>query len=680
MKKILTTLMVTVCLTTATAQQHEDHHTKQANRPKVGLVLGGGGAKGVAHIGVLKVLERAGMPIDLITSTSMGSIIGGAYACGHPAAMLDSVVRSQDWAVILSDRESSKNQSLQVREKHNTYFLTKILSLKKQQESDGGGFIRGNNIATLFDRLTAPYNDSIDFNKLPIPFACVATNIVDNTEYVFHNGIMSRAMRASMAIPGVFAPVRKDGMVLIDGGLRNNFPTDVAHQMGADYVIGVDVQELPKGADKLQTGTQILGQISDWLCMNKYEENVKKTNIVIRVNTEGYSAASFTAAAIDTLIRRGEEAAMEHWDEIVALRKKLGSANLQLAVPQNSVTMPPAHEDTDQQKKDTELNLGVRFDNEETVALQANVQMPINTKMPMDLGLTVRLGKRLRAQVDWTLHPTRAFQPTLSYIFRSNDINFYEYGDHTHTFTYNQHTLKLALFNFNVRNFNISLGAHWDYYDYHSLMTNKKSQHALEEADAQDKGYVSYQARLWYNSENKWYFPTSGVRFQAKFGYHTDNFVNLNGKVGLREYSAMLRTSIPLTSQISIQPMVYGRAISGTEIPIVMSNLMGGEWFDNYVDGQMPFAGVGNLEMAWKNMTAAQMQLQFNPTTNNNILLRLAAGQNAPHFEDLLKHRTMLGFSLSYYYTWILGPLGGSIGYSNVTEKFYFYINLGYVF
>ena len=170
------------------------------------------------------------------------------------------------------------------------------------------------------------------------------------------------------------------------------------------------------------------------------------------------------------------------------------------------------------------------------------------------------------------------------------------------------------------------------------------------------------------------------MRFQAKFGYHTDNFVNLNGKVGLREYSAMLRTSIPLTSQISIQPMVYGRAISGTEIPIVMSNLMGGEWFDHYVDGQMPFAGVGNLEMAWKNMTAAQMQLQFNPTTNNNILLRLAAGQNAPHFKDLLKHRTMLGFSLSYYYTWILGPLGGSIGYSNVTEKFYFYINLGYVF
>jgi NTE family protein len=150
--------------------------------------------------------------------------------------------------------------------------------------------------------------------------------------------------------------------------------------------------------------------------------------------------------------------------------------------------------------------------------------------------------------------------------------------------------------------------------------------------------------------------------------------------VGITEYAAMLRSNFPLSSKLSVQPMIYGRFVEGSDIPLVLDNFIGSEWFGHYVDGQVPFAGVGNLEMAWKNMTAAQMQLQFNPTTNNNILLRLAAGQNAPHFEDLLKHRTMLGFSLSYYYTWILGPLGGSIGYSNVTEKFYFYINLGYVF
>ena len=652
-------------------------------RPKVGLVLGGGGAKGVAHIGVLKVLERAGMPVDLITSTSMGSIIGGAYACGHSAAMLDSIVRTQDWAVLLSDKESNSDQDLQMREKNNTYILSKTINLgRNRAQGSGGGFIRGRNITPLFNRITSPFNDSLDFNTLPIPFACVATNIADNTEYVFHRGRLSRAMRASMAIPGVFAPVRKDGMVLIDGGMRNNFPADIAREMGADYVIGVDVQDVPKPADKLQTGTQIIAQITDWLCMNKYEENKRLTNIYIRVNTEGYSAASFTEAAIDTLIRRGEEAAMAHWDEIVALARQVGP----VSEPRVTYPIPVVNPDDANRerkrhrRKETTLNLGVRYDTEEAVALQANAQLPIHTMMPMDLELTMRLGKRLKAQVDWTLHPASFFHPTISYIYRNNDIDFYKSGDKAYTFTYNQHSVKMALLNFNVRNFNVSLGGQWDYYDYHSLLANSKKHHEFDDRDAQDKGYISYQGRIWYNSENKWYFPTSGVRFQAKFAYHTDNFIKLNGKVGISEYAAMLRYNLPLARQFSVQPMVYGRFLEGSDIPVVINNLMGGEWFDHYIEGQLPFVGVGNLEMAWQNLAAAQLQVQYNPTTNNNILLRFSAAQNAPKIRQLFDYSTMLGGSLSYYYTTMLGPLGGSVGYSNQTKKFYFYINLGYVF
>ena len=680
MRRYLPLLLLLVCLQTARAENHEKK--PQGQTPRVGLVLGGGGAKGVAHIGVLKVLERAGFPIDIITSTSMGSIIGGAYACGHPSEVLDSIVRSQDWAVLLSDRESSSDQDLQLREKHNTYILTKTLNFGKKLQGSGGGFIRGKNITPLFNRITAPYNDSIDFNTLPIRFACVATNIVDNTEYVFHSGVLSRAMRASMAIPGVFAPVRMDGMVLIDGGLRNNFPADIAREMGADYVIGVDVQDLPKSADMLQTGTQILSQISDWLCMNKYEENKKKTDIVIRVNTDGYSAASFTPAAIDTLIRRGEEAAMAHWDELIALRQKLGPISQKRMTRSIQPEIPLVDEENtdDQKRKDIEFNLGVRFDNEEAVALQANLQTPIRTKMPMDLELTLRLGKRLKAQVDWTLHPTSFFQPTISYIYHNNEINFYEFGDKTYTFTYDQHSVKLSLFNFNVRNFNVSIGANYDYYHYRSLLTNNQAQQHLNQEDAQNKGYISYQGRVWYNSENKWYFPTSGVRFQAKFTYFTDNFIELNGKVGITEYAAMFRSNFPLSGKVSLQPMIYGRFLQGSDIPLVINNLIGGEWFDHYVEGQTPFAGVGNLEMGWQNLAVAQMQVQYNPTTNNNILMRVSVGQDAEKIKNLLDHRTMIGGSLSYYYTTMLGPLGGSIGYSNLTKKFYYYINLGFVF
>ena len=688
MRRYLPLLLLFVCLQTARGENREK--TPQGKTPKVGLVLGGGGAKGVAHIGVLKVLERAGFPIDIITSTSMGSIVGGAYACGHSSEVLDSIVRSQDWTMLLSDRQSSSDQDLQLREKQNTYILTKAVRLgkkkknnnNKQDGEEGGGFIRGKNITPLFNRITAPYNDSIDFNTLPIRFACVATNIVDNTEYVFHSGVLSRAMRASMAIPGVFAPVRMDSMVLIDGGMRNNFPADIAREMGADYVIGVDVQDVPKPADKLQTGTQILAQISDWLCMNKYEENKRKSDIVIRVNTDGYSAASFNAAAIDTLIRRGEEAAMAHWDELIALRQKLGPVSQHRITHgiQTENLLAVEEENDNRKRKDIEFNLGVRFDKEEAVALQANIQTPIRTKMPMDLELTLRLGKRLKAQVDWTLHPTSFFQPTISYIYRNNDIDFYENGDKTYTFTYDQHSLKLSLFNFNVRNFNVSIGANWDYYKYRSLLGNKDAQQQFTDDNTKNKGYISYEGRVWYNSENKWYFPTSGVRFHAKFSYITDNFIKLNDKVGITEYAAMLRSNFPLSSKLSVQPMVYGRFVEGTDIPLVLDNFMGSEWFGQYVDGQMPFAGVGKLEMAWRHLAAAQLQVQFNPTTNNNILLRFSAGQSADKIKDMFSHRTMLGGTLSYYYTTMLGPLGGSIGYSNVTKKFYYYINLGYVF
>ncbi len=168
------------------------------------------------------------------------------------------------------------------------------------------------------------YHDSINFDKLPIPFACVAANVVNGEQIIFHNGILSTAMRASMAIPGVFTPVRQDSMVLVDGGIVNNYPADVVKAMGADVIIGVDVQNALKKADKLNSAPDILGQIVDITCQSNHEKNVDLTDTYIRVNVDGYSSASFTPAAIDTLMRRGEEAAKAQWNSLLALKKKIG--------------------------------------------------------------------------------------------------------------------------------------------------------------------------------------------------------------------------------------------------------------------------------------------------------------------------------------------------------------------
>ena len=688
---VLTFLMGVVLMATAqdtiTTQQHPTAVRHGSQRKKVALVLSGGGAKGTAHIGVLKVLERAGIPIDIITGTSMGSLVGGIYACGHRANEIDSVVRQLDWSLLLSDRNDLKHQNLREREKQNTYIISRELTFGKAVRRPGGGFISGKNVVSLIDAYTAPYLDSMDFNKLPIPFACVATDVVDYSEQVFHSGIVGQAMRASMSIPGVFAPVRTGNRVLVDGGLTNNFPADVARQMGADIVIGVDVQSELRGASELNSTSAILLQIVDHNCQHKYQENLALTDIHILVNTKPYSSASFSEAAVDTLIRRGEEAAMAHWDEFVALREELGLPGVQRC----GGTEVRGHGGTEasvkvefmgKEKQNNTINVGARFDSEEMVALQANAEMPIRSQVPMNAELTIRLGKRIKAQVDWSVHPSSIFQPGVSYAFSSNDIDFYEYGDRIYSMTFNQHAVKLKLLNFNVRNFNVSIGANWDYYDFHTVLSDHESvRDNLDDNDVSDKGYVNYEARADFSSENDWYFPTRGTSVHARFVYHTDNCVKLNNDVGLREYVLLARTAFPITRRLSIQPMFYGRALFyKDDASLVLGNMMGGEWRGHYFVQQMPFAGVGNLELAWDKLVSAQMQAQYNVSPNSLIQFKVAVAQDAPEVKDLLKHKTMLGVSASYYLNTMFGPLGGSIGYSNLTKKFYYYINLGFVF
>ena len=311
-------------LLTALAQRPETTDSTTVKRKKVAVVLSGGGAKGMAHIGALKVLEKAGIPVDIVTGTSMGSIIGGLYAIGYNANSLDSMVRVQDWGYVITDREDLSRQSLDDRKKQNTYFFSTGMTIGKK-DMNAGGIIKGKNLAELFQQLCVGYTDSLDFTRdLPIPFACVATDIITNDEVDFHSGRLAQAMRASMAIPAAFSPVRIGDKVLVDGGLKNNYPADIAREMGADIIIGVTVQGPPKVAEDMGGAMSIISQIVDVNCKNKLEDNLAITDLHMAVDTKGYNAASFSLAAIDTLVRRGEEEAMRHWDQIIALKQRIG--------------------------------------------------------------------------------------------------------------------------------------------------------------------------------------------------------------------------------------------------------------------------------------------------------------------------------------------------------------------
>ena len=739
MKKSI--LILFALLMTGMANAQTDSTT--VGRKKVAVVLSGGGAKGMAHIGVLKVLEKAGIPVDIVTGTSMGSIIGGLYAIGYNANALDSMVRVQDWGYVITDKEDLRNQSLGDRRKQNTYFYTTGLTIGKR-DLQAGGFIKGKNLAELFQQLCTGYTDSLDFtHDLRIPFACVATNVIDNSEVDFHSGRLPQAMRASMAIPAAFSPVRIGDKVLVDGGLKNNYPADIAREMGAEVIIGVTVQGAPKVAEDMSGTMSILSQIIDVNCKNKYDENLAITDLHLQVDTKGYGSASFSPAAIDTLIRRGEELAMRHWNDIIALKQRIGiddsfspvilqplrpkvMTEKQHVVGYTFENMTPQAERFLRQKfnlnkvdsidakleqaittsmridlfyqtaecrlvpegddvrvilsagnrKSVQLHAGVRYDTEEYAAVQVGLDIPMKTAIPVSTDITLRLGKRMMARGELTVHPRSITRPTLTYAFRRNDVDIYFKGERDYNIRYNQFQAEIIPINHDLRHFNIQYGLRWDYMHYR----NKLGTETAIQVVLKNEHFYSYHARVNYNSEDNWYFPTRGARFSAEYSYLTDNFAKLDDKLGMSEVKANWRMSFTLGDRFTLQPMFYGRLLFGTIVPPAFGNTIGGDWFGHYVEQQMPFAGIGNMEYVDHHFVAAQLQAQQRISDNNYVLFRVAGAQQASKVKELLDSRTLIGVQASYYYNTMFGPVGASIGYSNRTKKPYLFLNIGYEF
>ncbi len=310
MKNLNLILLLTLCLS------HQVTSQDMPNRPKIGLVLSGGGAKGLAHIGVLKVLEDAGIRPDYITGTSMGSIIGGLYASGYSAYELDSIVNAIDWTVVLSDQIPLSDVVPEEKSDYNRFQLSFDITKKGLQLPPG--MVRGQRISELLSDLTWHVSSCHSFDDLPIPFRCVAVDLVDGKPYIFKEGDLSEAMRASMAIPSVFTPVEKDSMYLVDGGVMDNFPVKLCRDMGADIIIGVNVgtSDKPK-IDDLKSITEILMTSAMIGSSIVLEESINETDYLITPELHPYTSASFLDGS--SIVERGEQAALKLKEELYHL-------------------------------------------------------------------------------------------------------------------------------------------------------------------------------------------------------------------------------------------------------------------------------------------------------------------------------------------------------------------------
>jgi NTE family protein len=282
---------------------------------KVGLVLSGGGAKGLAHIGVLKAIEDAGVRIDYIGGTSMGAIVGALYASGYSVKQLDSIFTSVDFNTIIQDELPRNAKTFYEKMESEKYALT--LPFDNFEVSFPSGLSKGQNVYNLISKLTAHVNDIDDFSKLPIPFFCVATNLETGKMVILDKGYLPRAVTASGALPSLFSPVIIDDMLLVDGGVVNNYPVDEVRAKKMDVIIGVDVQNGLKDRSQLKSFLDLLVQINIFRTVNEMETKRPKTDIYIHPEIEDFTVVSFSEGR--KIIETGEVEAAKFKGDLEAL-------------------------------------------------------------------------------------------------------------------------------------------------------------------------------------------------------------------------------------------------------------------------------------------------------------------------------------------------------------------------
>ncbi len=285
---------------------------------KVGLVLSGGGAKGYAHVGVLKVLEENGVRVDYIAGTSMGAIIGALYASGYSAQELDSIVRVHDFLTLTTDEVPRDAYSFYQKENKGKYAIS--LPLYKWKIGLPKSISKGQNIFNLFSQLTENVHQVEDFSKLPIPFFCIATDLETGDEVVLDHGFLPEAIRASSAFPSVYAPVEINDKMLVDGGIVNNYPIELLKAKGVDYIIGVNVLGKLSNRDELNSAPEILMQIAGYQMYDGLAKKIAMTDLYIRPEVSQYGDFSFEAT--NEIIKAGESAAQEHLMEIQNLSRR----------------------------------------------------------------------------------------------------------------------------------------------------------------------------------------------------------------------------------------------------------------------------------------------------------------------------------------------------------------------
>ncbi len=656
-------------------------------RPSVAVVLSGGGAKGTAHVGALRVIEQAGIPIDYVVGTSMGALIGGLYSIGYTTDQLDTLLSTQDWKLLLSDREDPAGKPLAERLQSEQYALT-VPFRAANPEITNGGLIKGVNLGHLFYRLLYPYNNDLQFDSLPTPFACVAVDIASGTAHEFHDGNLQEAMRASMSIPGLFTPVRRGEQVFVDGGIMNNYPMDVARKMGADIIIGVDVQADLLSAQELRGVDKVLLQVIDVATNNDYFSKIDSTDIYIKVDVSGYSAASFTTEAIDTLKRRGQLAALTHWNSLKRLRQYLDEQGREMPAtrqphPIASLEEVRMAEHANEQNHTTlknsfaesSVNLSVRYDNLENVALLLGLHM----KLPVEcadlfLDLRGRLGERnyLTTDVGWNIH--QDVNLNAGYKFQKNNSDIYQGRNKAANITYYRHTAHIEF----LRSWHRAawqLGTSYDYFDWTDGLV------AANNINIHRSHYYAYYVKMHVNSLDDQWYPRAGRRVDGQYQLITSNLYDYHGAQATHVFELSYFEALSINRRVTFLPRLGVRILKHPyDSHYPLRNFLGGLANGDVIDGQMTFDGLTQLQLVGDAMAVAAVDCRGRISKNQFLIGGASMSNYGDNIRQWGETNPIWGVKLGYMYKTVIGPVTGAIHYSDLTKQANVLVNIGYVF
>ena len=749
------------------------------HRPTVGLVLIGGGAKGAAHVGVIKYLEELGIPVDMVVGTSIGGLVGGLYSLGYEVEEIDTLVRNMDWKWALSDelsREYISYTDMKYKEKYmisipffyeRDYYkmrLTDDIRFEDEKEleilkigadnKDGpellknnllgslpAAYIYGQNVNNLISSLTIGYQDSLSFADLPIPFVCVATDLVSGKAKIWHSGKINDAMRSTMSIPGMFAPVRKDGMVLVDGGLRDNYPTGLAREMGADIIIGVDLSQKQKSYNKVNNLADIMYQGVDMMMRDSYEENAKIPDVSIKPYLPEYNMMSFNAAAIDSILVRGWRAAQEkdsllrivaektagkydvpdkgrafdfHADSLliseidvkgvlprekallkqrlhINLSEKISRAELDHIIARiygtgsyDFVTYELLGDKepfklvvTCRKGPIHQLGLGVRADTEEIVSVLFNLGFNTHKLYGHALDLTAKISANPYVQFRWSWDVPKVPTINMTASVRWTDLNTLNLWEHKLGFNFLHARQELFFSNMTWRKFDFNAGFRNEVF----RIRNVKSEDILGDYDfnSLNNDFVSLFATGRTDVLDDGDFPTRGVKAQLSYAWTFAGFPkDFNN---FHTVYAGVKGVVPGGDVFAFIPYANCRfLLSNDDVPVAYFNAIGGSLAGRYVDQQLPFIGVTNL-WAMKNiLTMAGVDLRFRLVKNHYLTGIVNYARDSDDFQSYMKGLGYFGAGIEYAYDTIFGPLKANIHWSNMTKKVGFYVSAGYNF